>query len=84
MSATADRRFDEVGRQMARWLAENDPHDTPFTDALGIPADLRANAARVEQIFGDTAVWFAKGYFAGIQCLLDDPDLLAELRGTAG
>ncbi len=46
MSATDDRAYAEVGRQMARWLAENDPHATPLADCAGVASrDARRRRA---------------------------------------
>lgn len=50
MSGTDDRTYAEVGRAMARWLAENDPHATPLADCAGLhlatPAAPRASSKR--------------------------------------
>ncbi len=74
MSATDDRTYAEVGRQMARWLAENDPHATPLTTAAGGDRLRGLPAARIEDMLGDTLTWFAKGYLAGVAYALAHPD----------
>ena len=63
-----DRTFDEVGRDMARWLAENNPHATPMNDCLardgmfdGVPA------ARLEEYLRDHVLAFTRGFVAGIE-----------------
>jgi len=75
MSATEDRTYAEVGRAMARWLAENDPHATPLTDAVECPALRTLPSAQLEALLGDTLTWFAKGFLAGVACAQENPDL---------
>lgn len=75
MSATDDRAYAEVGRQMARWLAENDPRATPLTDAVACPALHTLPAAQLEALLGDTLTWFAKGYLAGVAFAQEHPGL---------
>ncbi len=54
MSATDDRTYAEVGRAMARWLAENDPHATPLADAAGLAATAHGvTPARLEALLAD-------------------------------
>ncbi len=68
MSATnTDRTYAEVGREMARWLAEHDPRATPLTDHLNRHGALEGlPAARVEALLGDNLAAFAKGFLAGM------------------
>ncbi len=76
MSATDDRPYAEVGRAMARWLADNDPHATPLADAVGLAAtDHGVAPARLETLLGDTLTWFAKGYLAGVAFAQEHPGL---------
>ncbi len=77
MSDTEDRAYAEVGRQMARWLAENDPRATPLADAVGLPELAALPPARLEALLGDSLTWFARGYVAGVAFARDHPDLWA-------
>ncbi len=75
MSATDDRSYAEVGRRMARWLAENDLHATPLTDAVGLRSGTPADAARIERALGDHLAAFADGFLAGLAFAEDNPGL---------
>ncbi len=75
MSATDDRAYAEVGRQMARWLAENDPHATPLADCAGLPPATPAAAARIEQALSDHLTAFSNGFSAGMAFVRDNPGL---------
>lgn len=77
MSATEDRTYAEVGRAMARWLADNDPHATPLADAVGLPELATVPPARLESLLTDHLGTFARGYLAGLQYARDHPDLWA-------
>ncbi len=75
MSATNDRRFAEVGRALARWLAEHDPRATPLIEAVGRPDLHRMLAVQLEALLGDALTWFARGYLAGVAFAQDPPNL---------
>jgi len=75
MSATDDRAYAEVGRQMARWLALNDPHATPLADFAGLRSGTPADAARIEQALGDHLTAFSNGFSAGMAFVRDNPGL---------
>lgn len=68
MSATnTDRAFADVGRDMARWLAEHDPRARPLTDHLNRDGALEGlPAARIEALLGNNLGAFARGFVAGM------------------
>lgn len=65
--AGTDRPYAEVGRDMARWLAENDPRATPLADYVLGEHDLGAgDLARLETLLSDHFGAFARGYLQGV------------------
>ncbi len=68
MSAkNTDRSYADVGRAMARWLADNDPRATPLMDHLNRHGALEGlPAARIEALLGANLAAFAKGFLAGM------------------
>ncbi len=70
-----DRPYAEVGRAMARWLADNDPHATPLVDYAGLHPATHADAARIEQALGDHLTAFSNGFSAGMAFVREHPGL---------